>query len=133
MRFTMILFLGLVLMTMNASGKPKIYLVKTADAVHKVPEPEPKFEYPEPEFEYPEPEIEYPEPEIAYPEPEVEEYDIYSYDEDEGLDVDAAEPAADDVVPWWEDGEKMTLHDVSIGISYSIDDPLIQRRQKRPF
>ena len=31
MRFTILLFLGLVLMTMKASGKPAIYLVETVD------------------------------------------------------------------------------------------------------
>ena len=33
MRFTIILFLGLVLMTMKASGKPATYLVETVDDV----------------------------------------------------------------------------------------------------
>ena len=31
MRFAIFMFLGLVLMTMNASGKPATYLVETAD------------------------------------------------------------------------------------------------------
>ena len=30
MRFTVVLFLGLVLMMMNVSGRPKMYLIETA-------------------------------------------------------------------------------------------------------
>ena len=36
MRFTILLFLGLVLMTMKANGKPATYLIETADDVDDV-------------------------------------------------------------------------------------------------
>ena len=43
MRFTMILFLGLVLMTMNASGKPKFYIAVSADSGDIVQKPKLHF------------------------------------------------------------------------------------------
>ena len=36
MRFAILLFLGLVLMTMEAGGKPATYLVETADDVDAI-------------------------------------------------------------------------------------------------